>query len=143
MEGIHTYLPSKPITHSTHGGGNDSGQLGIGTTSRSENSPTQISAGWKAVAAGRWHSLALKSDGTLYAWGHNTIGQLGLGDSTNRDRPAKVGSDTDWKAIGGGEASSFALKSNGTLYAMGFSALLGTGTNTPRTKESPTPVPHP
>ena len=124
-------------------GGNDSGQLGIGTTSRSENSPTQISAGWKAVAAGRWHSLALKSDGTLYAWGHNTIGQLGLGDSTNRDRPAKVGSDTDWKAIGGGEASSFALKSNGTLYAMGFSALLGIGTNTPRTKESPTPVPHP
>ena len=124
-------------------GGNDSGQLGIGTTSRSENSPTQISAGWKAVAAGRWHSLALKSDGTLYAWGHNTIGQLGLGDSTNRDRPAKVGSDTDWKAIGGGEASSFALKSNGTLYAMGFSELLGTGTNTPRTKESPTPVPHP
>ena len=98
---------------------------------------------WKVIAGKMWHSLALKSDGTLYAWGHNTTGQLGLGDHTNRDRPAKVGSDTDWKAVSVGEVSSFALKENGTLYAMGVSELLGIGTDTPQTRKSPTPVPHP
>ena len=119
-------------------------QLGLGDGTN-RNSPTQVgsTADWKAVVAGEYHSLALKDDNTLYAWGHNATGQLGLGDSTNRDRPAKVGSDTDWKAVDGGENFSLALKDNGTLYAMGFSEALGIGTDTPQSKKSPTPVPHP
>ena len=119
-------------------------QLGLGDRTN-RNSPTQVgsAADWKAVVAREYHSLALKDDNTLYAWGHNATGQLGLGDSTNRDRPAKVGSDTDWKAVDGGENFSLALKDNGTLYAMGFSEALGIGTDTPQSKKSPTPVPHP
>ena len=123
-------------------GFNGERQLGLGDTTN-RNSPTQISAGWKAAAMGKSHSLALKDDGTLYTWGYNVVGQLGLGDNVARDRPAKVGSDTDWKAVDGGEVFSFALKSNGTLYAMGFSESLGIGTDTPESRKSPTPVPHP
>ena len=123
-------------------GHNARGQLGLGDTT-SRNRPTPISAGWKAVAVGRSHSLALKDDDTLYAWGYNVAGQLGLGDAVNRNRPAKVGSDTDWKAVDGGRVSSFALKSNGTLYAMGRSVVLGIGTDTPPRRRTPTLVPHP
>ena len=123
-------------------GHNARGQLGLGDTT-SRNRPTPISAGWKAVAVGRSHSLGIKDDDTLYAWGYNVVGQLGLGDAVNRNRPAKVGSDTDWKAVDGGRVSSFALKSNGTLYAMGRSVVLGIGTDTPPRRRSPTLVPHP
>ena len=123
-------------------GYNARGQLGLGDTT-SRNRPTPISAGWKAVAVGRSHALALKDDDTLYAWGYNIAGQLGLGDAVSRDRPAQVGSDTDWKAVAAGRVSSFALKSNGTLYAMGRSRVLGIGTDTPQSRNSPTPVPHP
>ena len=123
-------------------GHNARGQLGLGDTT-SRNRPTPISAGWKAVAVGRSHSLGIKDDDTLYAWGYNVAGQLGLGDAVNRNRPAKVGSDTDWKAVDGGRVSSFALKSNGTLYAMGRSVVLGIGTDTPPRRRTPTLVPHP
>ena len=125
-------------------GVNGNRQLGLGDRTK-RDSPTKVGSDtdWKVVAGKRSHSLALKDDNTLYAWGLNTNGQLGLGDYTHRDRPAKVGSDTDWKAISLGEVSSFVLKENGTLYAMGFSESLGIGTDTPSTRKSPTPVPHP
>ena len=119
------------------------GRLGDGTTTN-KNSPTQISTGWKAVAAGALHSLALKNDNTLYAWGYSSLGSLGNGTSGNKSSPTKVKSnDTDWKAVDGGEHFSIALKDNGALYAWGFSERLGIGTDTPQSRNSPTPVPHP
>lgn len=44
------------------------------------------------VAAGGGHSLALKKDGTLWAWGWNEYGQLGDGSTTNRNTPVQVSS---------------------------------------------------
>ena len=125
-------------------GHNRESQLGLGDTTERDR-PTKVGSDtdWKAIAGETWHSLALKSDNTLYTWGRNLSSQLGLGDTTKRDRPAKVGSDTDWKAVSAMQAASFALKDNGTLYAMGLSESLGIGTDTPRTRNSPTPVPHP
>ena len=130
-------------------GYNRVGQLGDGTdgAAASKNSPTKVgsAADWKAVAGGDLHSLALKSDSTLYAWGHNDLDALGLGNASSQiiNNPAKVSSDTNWKAIDGGEHFSLALKDNGTLYAMGISKFLGIGTATPQKQTSPTPVPHP
>ena len=56
------------------------GQLGDGTISHKEN-PTQIGpdSDWSAIASGWDHTIALKNDGTLYAWGMNYSGQLGDG----------------------------------------------------------------
>ncbi len=71
---------------------------------------------WKSIAAG---SLAVRSDGTLWAWGGNTIGQLG--DSTTIDRPVpvQIGTASDWKSVNFSEASALAIKTDGSLWAWG------------------------
>ena len=80
-------------------GYNNYGQLGDGTTvNRSQPVTVQISAGTPlqgvvAVAAGNSHSLALKADGTVLAWGYNGNGQLGDGGTTNRSRPVLLTDD--------------------------------------------------
>ena len=69
------------------------GQLGNGTTT-SSSTPVQVSLPSGvvpvALAAGDDHSLALGSNGTLYAWGYNGFGQLGNGTTTNEDTPVAV-----------------------------------------------------
>ena len=57
---------------------------------------------WAAIAGGAGHSLALKSDGSLWAWGGNSYGALGLGDYKNRNVPTRVGTANDWAVIAGG-----------------------------------------
>lgn len=100
-------------------GANDLGQLGINTSGPSDNrsSPVQIGnlTNWKKVIAGYDWALALKTDGTLWGWGANTFGQLGLGDVVNRSSPVQIGTGTDWSEIG----HNFAIKTNGTLWAWG------------------------
>ena len=56
--------------------------------------PALASAVTPQVAAGGSHTLAIKSDGTLWAWGYNVYGQLGLGNKTQMTSPVQVGSDT-------------------------------------------------
>ncbi|MBS7787866.1 T9SS type A sorting domain-containing protein [Flavobacterium sp. CYK-55] len=74
---------------------------------------------WTQIAAGDNHSLALKSDGTLWAWGQNDQGQLGDGTIINRVVPTQIGTDTDWSTIDAIGFNSMALKSNGTLWTWG------------------------
>jgi predicted outer membrane repeat protein len=77
------------------------------------------------VAAGAQHAYALRSDGTLYSWGRNWGGELGLGDRTSRylqgntNDPARVGNASDWGGIAAGFAFGFALKNDGSIWAMG------------------------
>lgn len=65
----------------------------------------------------------VKTNGTLWTWGGNSFGQLGLGDITDRQSPTQVGSLTNWKqASGGGIASGawmYAVKTDGTLWKSG------------------------
>ncbi|HQW95221.1 MAG TPA: RCC1 domain-containing protein, partial [Saprospiraceae bacterium] len=51
---------------------------------------------WSEVAAGLTHTLALKTDGTLWAWGDNGEGQLGFGNNDNQNTPQQVGTDNNW-----------------------------------------------
>ena len=128
-------------------GHNNVGQLGNGENgpgfpggflqnSKDKNTPQRIGSGtdWNIVAAGNYHSLALKNDGTLYTWGHNSSGQLGNGLTADTNRPAQVGTDT-WKAVAAGENYSLALRSDGSLYAWGANGngRLGDGTTVRRT----------
>ena len=112
------------------------GQLGNGSTSGNETSPIQIGldTDWAQLRAGATHSLAIKTDGTMWSWGNNDAGQLGHGDTVDRTVPTQIGSDTDWvhcwaSTAGGSGASSVAIKSDGTLYIWGAngSGQLGLG----------------
>ena len=74
---------------------------------------------WAAISAGRDHSLALKRDGSLWAWGRNDNGQLGRGDRTQRRAPTCVGVSGEWTAISTFDRHSLALKRDGSLWAWG------------------------
>jgi RHS repeat-associated protein len=92
-----------------------------------------------AVAAGKSHSLAaLKTDGSVWAWGDNLKGELGNGTTTNSTVPVPVSNLTGVTAVAAGDSDSFALKSDGTVWAWGLNShgQLGNGTTT----NSSTPV---
>ncbi|MGZ4033504.1 MAG: RCC1 domain-containing protein, partial [Bacteroidia bacterium] len=85
-----------------------------------------------AIAGGWEHSLALKNDGTVWAWGDNTYGQLGNGTYTNSNVPVQVVGLTGVIAIAGGSPWNYlALKNDGTVWGWGYNSYgqLGDGTN--------------
>jgi alpha-tubulin suppressor-like RCC1 family protein len=114
-------------------GRNYFGNIGNGTINNNISSPIQIGieTNWDKVIAGYSFSLALKVDGTLWAWGANINGQLGNGTTTDSYLPIQVGSDNDWSKIASGEGFCIAIKNNGTLWAWGTNWLgqYGNGTN--------------
>ncbi len=114
-------------------GDNSFGQLGDGTTI-AKLVPTQIgsSNNWLSVSSlGSSHTLALKSNGTLWAWGKNANYQLGDGTNVNRKSPIQIGTNTNWITVSTGDAHSLALRSNGTLWSWGYNGLgqIGDGSN--------------
>lgn len=118
-------------------GNNSSGEVGIGNTTSPQTLPVQIgtSSDWISVAGGNFHALAIKSDGTLWAWGRNTNGQLGIGSTTQQTSPVQVGTDTSWASVACGGSHTLAIKSDGTLWAWGANTLgqLGLGNTLPVT----------
>lgn len=116
-------------------GDNTKGQLGDGSAAFSQPAPVRVGtdSNWASVAAGDFHTLALKTDGTLWAWGENSSGQVGDASvvPNNQPVPVKIGTDSDWLAIAAGGSHSVALKSNRTLWGWGAnnSGQLGNGTN--------------
>jgi alpha-tubulin suppressor-like RCC1 family protein len=82
------------------------------------------------IAAGGYHSLALKNNGTVYAWGYNNYGQLGNGNKINSSIPILINNLTNVTAVAAGTHHSLALKSDGTVWAWGRNdyGQLGIGT---------------
>ena len=113
-------------------GNNDHGRLGLGYEYEGpHDSPERVGddTDWVSASTGGDHAVALKSDGTLWAWGANWSGQLGVGDTENRHSPERVGGDTDWVSVNAGYEHTVALKADGTLWAWGAngSGQLGMG----------------
>ena len=92
----------------------------------------QIPGCYKTIAPGTYHTLAIKNDGSLWAWGYNYYGQLGDGTNTNRNTPVQIGTATNWASISAGFYYSLAIKNDGTLWAWGYNTFgqLGIGNTT-------------
>jgi len=115
-------------------GNNDSGNYTSGVekdTAKYEAYRVRIgtATNWKTVSAGQYHTVAIQTDGTLWAWGCNEFGQVGNGTTTNRTSPVKIGTDTNWKSVSAGNDHTVAIKTDGTLWAWGRndSGQLGNG----------------
>jgi YD repeat-containing protein len=91
------------------------------------------------MAAGYYHTVALKNDGTVWAWGYNAQGQLGDGTTTQRTVPVQVMASpgvglTNVKAIAAGYKHTVVVKNDGTVWTWGWNSdgQLGDGTTTDR-----------
>lgn len=122
-------------------GRNDAGQLGDNTL-QNRYAPVQVGSGYSVtagtLAAGYTHSLALKADGTLWAWGANDSGQLGSANYVGARSPQRLAGATDVTAIAAGGHTSLALKRDGSVLSWGANntGQLGDGT----LGERPAPV---
>lgn len=107
--------------------------LGDGTQA-DKLAPVQIgtSTDWKLISANNFHSLAIKTDGTLWAWGMNIFGQLGDGTGTERDSPVQIGTDVNWESVSAGLYYSLGLKKDSTIWSWGSNSggELGLGSHT-------------
>lgn len=121
---------------------NNAGQLGLGDLV-TQSSPVQVGADedWSAIASGgTGFSFGIKIDGTLFSWGFNSIGQLGLGDTVNRLSPVQVGLDEDWLDVSSGSSHTIALKIEHKLFSWGKNSQGQLGLGDLVTRSSPVQV---
>ena len=117
-------------------GFNDFGELGLGNES-SQDLPRQVTApargGWTSVSASGDETCATRTGGTLWCWGYNFYGQLGLGNHTNQDRPQQVTTPavSGWAAVTAGGEHTCATRTGGTLWCWGYNDVgqLGIGSH--------------
>ena len=102
-------------------GNNENGQLGDGTTTYMNEVAVNVGGLEEitAIAGGEAHSLALREDGTVWAWGNNGSGQLGDGTITDKTTVVQVSGLGGITAIAGGGYNSLALKNDGTVWVWG------------------------
>jgi alpha-tubulin suppressor-like RCC1 family protein len=131
-------------------GRNFYGELGQGTNGNGTycSSPIQVGAltTWSKIAFNAGTCAAIKTDGTLWTWGRNTFGQLGLGDKTNLNSPVQVGLLTNWSNISktsypsSYSGSFIATKTDNTLWSWGYNSTGQLGLGDTVARSSPTQV---
>jgi len=124
-------------------GFNAFGILGLGNTTN-YSSPKQVGAltNWKTISScnGTYNAAAIKTDGTLWTWGYNVHGTLGLGNTTSYSSPKQVGALTTWSKVSVNSYSCFAIKTDGTLWSWGYNGSGNLGLNNTTYYSSPKQV---
>ena len=130
-------------------GNNGFGQMGTGDFTNRSTPVTTFAGGtnWKQVSSGGYYTAAIKTDGTLWGWGSNGFGQLGIASnfSTNPTPSTPVttfAGGTNWKQVSAGFKYTAAIKSDGTLWTWGYNyrGQVGNATITPYPYTISTPV---
>lgn len=123
-------------------GSNNMGQTGCAKGYTAHDVPMQIAGldGIVAVAAGSDHSMALSSDGIVWAWGSNGSGQLGNSATWSSPVPTQVHGLADVAAISCGSAYSMALKKDGTVWTWGSNSYGQLGDGTLKRRSTPVQV---
>ena len=121
-------------------GRNNHGQLGDNTIV-SKSSPVQIVTGgtnWKQMACGYGITGAIKTDGTLWMWGKDNYGQLGINSTVRKSSPVQtIAGGTNWKQVAVGGQHTAAIKTDGTLWSWGSNSYGELGDRTIIRKSSP------
>jgi hypothetical protein len=117
-------------------GANNSGQLGLNLgPGETKSSPVQVGTknDWSFIAANAAGTFAINTGGQLWAWGGNSVGELGDGTLESRSSPVQIGTNTDWQTVSAGQ-TTLALKTDGSLWAWSynFDGAVGDGTTIER-----------
>ena len=123
-------------------GNNFNGALGLNAGQQdARSSPTQVGTGttWSSIAMGEHVASAIKTDGTLWSWGVNDSGQLGLNNTVYRSSPVQVGVGTTWLKITNSYSQS-AIKTDGTLWTWGKNNFGQLGLNDTANRSSPVQI---
>jgi alpha-tubulin suppressor-like RCC1 family protein len=140
LPGTSRMAPGPPWTHIAPGGdhtcatrangtlwcwgANGDGQLGLGNQT-GQDVPRQVAipaaGGWAGVTTGGSQSCATRTNGTLWCWGYNGDGELGLGNLANQDRPRLVTTPAagGWASVTAGYSQTCAIRTNRTLWCWG------------------------
>ena len=119
------------------------GQLGVSTGVYNAMYSTPVTATspatWSMVADGASHVIAIKSDGSLWGWGLNTSGQVGVSSLVNISSPVLVSgpASTSWSVVAAGSSFSLAITTTGQLYGWGQNTSGQVGINSTSTVSSP------
>jgi alpha-tubulin suppressor-like RCC1 family protein len=118
------------------------GRRGDNNTTISKSSPIQVGAltNWSHLSNGSATATAIKTDGTLWAWGYNGFGQIGNGTVISRSSPVQVGALTSWYYSVAFGRNAAAIKTDGTLWAWGYGFSGQLGQNNTISRSSPVQV---
>jgi alpha-tubulin suppressor-like RCC1 family protein len=124
-------------------GSGANGRLGDNSVT-AKSSPVLVVGGftdWCQIAAGSTHSLGLRTNGTVWAWGSGVNGRLGDDTTISKLSPVSVvGGFTDWSQVSAGIDHSLAVRQNGTVWAWGYNGAGRLGDNSIAAKSSPVSV---